>query len=249
MYICWVVAACCAAVLAAAADGTVRICSASTGRVQRKLLLNGPCRALAWSPDGSLILAGGGDGSGRKCGAFWILTAVDLTVEFEGRDCRGWIRAAAWSPDSTAFALAANDSKLATAKQASIHNVAFTVSARCMTNLAIMLVFTAYNPLSQARSVRHYRLHNSKQCTIGTLLAELRACVRFMQSSALDGGMVRHSVLDGSIFTVEAQLKPLSVATATYDMHEQYSWRAWIVAFRFLTAERSAVLVAHLYTL
>jgi hypothetical protein len=30
-----------------------------------------------------------------------------------------------------------------------------------------------------------------------------------MQSSALDGGMVRHSVLDGSVFTVEAQLKPL----------------------------------------
>jgi WD40 repeat protein len=37
---------------AATTDGTVRIWSASTGRVQRKLLLNGPCRALAWSPDG-----------------------------------------------------------------------------------------------------------------------------------------------------------------------------------------------------
>ena len=59
-----------------------------------------------------MILAGGGDGSGRKCGTFWILTAADLTVDFEGRDCRGWIRAAVWSPDSTAFALAANDSKV-----------------------------------------------------------------------------------------------------------------------------------------
>lgn len=63
-----------------------------------------PCK-----PFNSRLLVGGGDGGGRRDGAFWILDATSLAVDFEGRDCRGWIRAAAWGPDASAFAIASHD--------------------------------------------------------------------------------------------------------------------------------------------
>ena len=97
-------------------DGTVRVWSLELRRLIRKCQLDGPIRALSWSPDGSQLLVGmGGSPSGArhaKDGIFLVLDASTLEVRHEGRDSRHWLRCAKFAPDGNTFALAGADQKL-----------------------------------------------------------------------------------------------------------------------------------------
>lgn len=97
-------------------DETIRVWSINLKRLLRKAKLNGPVRALTWSPDGATLVAGmGGTVSGvrhPKDGVFLVLKADTLDVVHEGRDSRHWIRCVKCSPDGTKIAIGSMDHKV-----------------------------------------------------------------------------------------------------------------------------------------
>ncbi|KAJ1457506.1 WD40-repeat-containing domain protein [Pelagophyceae sp. CCMP2097] len=97
-------------------DGTVRVWSVSLRALLRKARLDGPLRALAWSPDGRRLLVGmGGSTSGarhKKDGVFVVLDSRSLEAVHEGRDSRHFIRCVKYSPDGKTFAVASTDQKI-----------------------------------------------------------------------------------------------------------------------------------------
>jgi hypothetical protein len=66
-------------------------------------------RAIAWSPDGTMLAVGyggrTGTGRSRKDGAFVLLKASDLSTIHEGQDSRDWISEIKFSPDSSLLAM------------------------------------------------------------------------------------------------------------------------------------------------
>ena len=66
-------------------------------------------RAIAWSPDGTMLAVGyggrTGTGRSRKDGSFVLLKAADLSTIHEGQDSRDWICEIKFSPDSSLLAM------------------------------------------------------------------------------------------------------------------------------------------------
>lgn len=94
-------------------DKTIRIWSVSKRAVVAKTLMDTPVKALAWSPDGSVLAAGlggsvGGNAS-RKDGAFAILDAATLEIVHEGRDSKKALSVMAFSPDGALLAIGSHD--------------------------------------------------------------------------------------------------------------------------------------------
>jgi len=97
-------------------DATLRIWSISKRRIERELSLETVSRCVCWSPDGKTIGVGLGGltrrGRSKKDGAFLIIDASTLTIQFEGRDSREYITDCKYSPDGRIFAVASRDSKI-----------------------------------------------------------------------------------------------------------------------------------------
>ena len=78
-------------------------------------------RTCAYAPDGMTIAVGlgapaddaTGPGRSKKDGALVVLNEEDLTVIFETRDTKKWIRHCRFSPDNNVLALASGDSSIA----------------------------------------------------------------------------------------------------------------------------------------
>jgi microtubule-associated protein-like 6 len=97
-------------------DAMLRVWSISKRRLDRELALETIARAVAWSPDGKTIGVGLGGttrrGRSKKDGAFLIIDAKSLSVQYEGRDSREWISDCKFSPDGRIFAIGSRDSKV-----------------------------------------------------------------------------------------------------------------------------------------
>jgi WD40 repeat protein len=107
-------------------DCTVRVWSISQRKCLRKTSLDSPARALAWSPDGTLLAVGlGSDAKSRKSGAFVVLNSDSLTAVHEGREGKEWIRDVKFSPDGQTLAIGSRDNVIY------LHSVQDNYSLRC----------------------------------------------------------------------------------------------------------------------
>ncbi|CAM9122646.1 unnamed protein product [Ascophyllum nodosum] len=159
-------------------DHSIRVWSISLGVVLKKARVDGPCRALGWSPNGRFLLIGmGGSVSGertRKDGAFLLLDVVNMEILYEGRDSRSWIRACCYSPNGRTFALASTDHKI------------YLYDAESFALKAKARKFRWRSPL---------------------VSLDFSEDSHFLQSASEDHHILYHSADDGSPFAVEAQLK------------------------------------------
>ena len=82
-------------------DGMVCIWNISTHVCLRKASLDSPARAVAWSPDGTRLAVGLGDGSSKstKDGAFMMLDADTLDILFEDRKSKMMVSDVKFSPN------------------------------------------------------------------------------------------------------------------------------------------------------
>ena len=73
-------------------------------------------RAVAYSPDGTLIAVGIGGrvgrGKNRDDGKWMILREVDLEKVHDARDSRQWISDIKFSPDGSILGVASHDNKV-----------------------------------------------------------------------------------------------------------------------------------------
>lgn len=113
-------------------DKTVRIWDTASKQLLKMTKLDTAARTCAYSPDGMTIAVGLGapESSGatrsKKDGALVVLNEEDLTVIFETRDTKKWIRSIRFSPDNNVLALASGDSSIY------LYNVEdFTSIGRC----------------------------------------------------------------------------------------------------------------------
>jgi len=97
-------------------DKTIRLWSVSRKRQLAIVMLENHMRAIAWSPDGTMLAVGyggrTGTGRSRKDGSFVLLKAADLSTIHEGQDSRDWICEIKFSPDSSLLAMSSQDSKV-----------------------------------------------------------------------------------------------------------------------------------------
>eukprot|EP00941_MAST-03F_sp_MAST-3F-sp1_P000793 g793.t1 len=92
-------------------DGTIRTWNFKTHQMLQSVRMDCSCRAVAYSPDGSLIAAGmGSERKEKKTGSWCVVQAEDVTLlVHEGRDSASWISDIKFSPDGTALAVASTD--------------------------------------------------------------------------------------------------------------------------------------------
>ena len=115
-------------------DKTVRVWDTATKSLLKMTRLDTAARTCAYAPDGMTIAVGlgapaddaTGPGRSKKDGALVVLNEEDLTVIFETRDTKKWIRHCRFSPDNNVLALASGDSSIY------LYNVEdFTSIGRC----------------------------------------------------------------------------------------------------------------------
>jgi microtubule-associated protein-like 6 len=94
-------------------DKTVRVWDLNTRRLIKMQKLDEMCRAVCYSPDGSLIAVGQGGSVGRgkrkKDGAFKVLNESDLSSLYEGHESHEWIQDVKFSPDGNTLAIGSHD--------------------------------------------------------------------------------------------------------------------------------------------
>ena len=88
-------------------DRTVRFWQPGTGRLVRFQRLNSPVTAIAWTTDGSAVLAGGRDGAVRRVNAETL-----KTDEFQ-MTANAWINASAVHPTEPVALIAISTGQLA----------------------------------------------------------------------------------------------------------------------------------------
>lgn len=97
-------------------DKTVRVIDIARHAVTIRKQFDCMMRAIAWSPDGTLLGVGMGGRVGRgkqkKDGAHVILRSDTLDVVHEGRDSKEWIQEVKFSPDGSRFAVGSHDNKI-----------------------------------------------------------------------------------------------------------------------------------------
>jgi len=97
-------------------DKTVRVWDLNTKKLIKMTKLNEMARAVAYSPDGSLIAVGLGGSVGRGKrkfdGAFEVLVESDLTSVYRGHESHEWIQDVKFSPDGNTLAIGSHDNTI-----------------------------------------------------------------------------------------------------------------------------------------
>jgi WD40 repeat protein len=156
-------------------DMTLRLWNADVRRQLGMVVMGTHIRAVAWSPDGSVLAVGLGGrvgrGRHRKDGTYYLLKASDLSVLHEGQDSRDWITDIRFSPNGKFLALASQDSKVYMYSLSNTGVLTAKLVARCeMSNSAVTHVdFDSSSTFIQTNDnqleLLFYRAANGEQIT------------------------------------------------------------------------------------